>query len=418
MTLHSSTANRQLTSVLFLVVGALLCTFLVAPGLWLDHPFFGTMPLADGLPRLVPPADYVLLASLVLLLIPILLAGERRRRRWILLWCGLCAARCIWDRITWQPYIYQYFFMLLTIAWASPAGPRSTEPRKQFRSKAKEAEQKRALVALNILRLIVLSVYFWSGVSKVNAGFLETAMPQLLEHLLPAGVFDIIRHFVVAIPIIEILIAVGLLVGRFRTFSVLGALAMHVSILLMIGPWELDYNRVVWPWNVAMMIWVALLFWKQRMVSSADILGWRAPLFQWCILFFCTVCPGLAFIGLWHPHLSFRLYSGSESLAVVLLSQEGIDQLPEATRAEVTLDPREEYAGYLALPHWSDKELGALVPSDPRIYRRVGRRLCDVVTPPNEMVLEMRSPPHWWTGEIITERLACRDLRAHPIPEP
>lgn len=359
----------------------------MAPGLWLDHPFFGTMPVTDGLPRLVPPADYILLAGLILLLIPILLAGERKRRRWILLWCGLCVARCIWDRITWQPYIYQFFFMLLTIAWASPSEPDRKERRKQFRLKAKEADQQRVVVALNILRLIVLSVYFWSGVSKFNARFIGTAMPQILEHLLPATVFGIVRHFVVAIPAIEMLIAIGLLLDRFRTLSVLGALAMHVSILLMIGPWGLDYNRVVWPWNLAMMAWVVLLFWKQRRVSITDILGWGAPLFQRFVLFFCTVCPGLAFIGLWHPNLSFRLYSGTESLAVVLLSQQGIDQLPEATRKEVTLDPREEYAGYLVLPHWPDRELGAPVPSDPRIHRRVGRRWCEDERPECQAIL-------------------------------
>ena len=412
-----SQATRRLSWIRYLVVGGLLCCFAWAARLWLDHPFFGTIPIVGGLPRLGPPVDYILLAGLVLLLIPILITDGRTRRRWIFAWCALCFARCVWDRITWQPYLYQYGLMLLTIGWASPSKPRGQGRGKRRRSEARQAEQRRTLVELNILRLIVFSVYLWSGISKFNLTFVTKSMPGMLKLVLPESVFGVAQHFVITVPVIETLIAIGLLTRRFRNVSVVGALGMHVSILAMIGPWTRDNNRVIWPWNLAMMGFVVILFWRERDVSPVEILGRGAPLFQRFIFVSFILCPALSLVGMWHPYLSFKLYSGNEVLARVYLTQDAIDQLPETTRNQVQEKPEKQIAGYLDIWIWSDKELGAIAPPDAHTYRHVGRQMCQVLTQPGDMLLVIRSAPHWWTGEATYTRLTCRELRGEPASD-
>ena len=74
----------------------------------------------------------------------------------------------------WQPWFYQYFFMLAALgfyAWKKP-----------------EAKNNRK--ALDCCALIVVCIYFWSGIQKLNASFITEVWPDLSEPLfrfLPGG---------------------------------------------------------------------------------------------------------------------------------------------------------------------------------------------------------------------------------------
>jgi hypothetical protein len=99
----------------------------------------------------------------------------------------------------------------------------------------------------NICRLMVFSVYFFSGLQRLNGGFAGDAFPWLVEP------FKIVRHSVGAVvPFRKAGLAPALLYQHTRRAAVLLAICMHAAILRAIGPLGHNYTTVVWPWNVVM----------------------------------------------------------------------------------------------------------------------------------------------------------------------
>jgi hypothetical protein len=104
--------------------------------------------------------------------------------------------------------------------------------------------------ALNACRLIIVSIYFWSGIQKLNPAFVRGTFPWMLAPftgVLSATVIARVHSLAVAAPFVEIGIALGLLTQRLRNAVVFVAVAMHLFILASVGPLGLDYNNVIWP---------------------------------------------------------------------------------------------------------------------------------------------------------------------------
>jgi hypothetical protein len=123
-------------------------------------------------------------------------------------------------------------------------------------------------------------------------------------------------------------IAVGLLTTRFRRAAVIGALAMHAFILICIGVLLPFYDVIVWPWNIAMCVFVVLLFWKH---GKRIVVGriWFARL----VLLLFGIAPVLSFGNLWDAYLSFALYSGNNNSATIYMADAVADRLPPAMQS-------------------------------------------------------------------------------------
>ncbi len=134
---------------------------------------------------------------------------------------------------------------------------------------------------------------------------------------------------------------------------------MHLVILWCIGPYGLNYNRVVWPWNVAMMALLPMLFLRTKDLPGPRILAIDSSVFHKVVLVFALVCPALSHVGLWNEYASFRLYAGRYRFATVYLSQRLIDTLPAEAREQVQPQAARyarkghrvaEFAGFLVIP--------------------------------------------------------------------
>ena len=392
-TAAGSDLGRKLQIVRYSVLGGIASCFAIAPALWLEHPYFGCVPLFEGLPSIGYPLDWVLFVVMAGLLVPVILS--RRPRCWILAWCIIFALRCVYDRITWQPFLLQYFFMLLLLArWSSDHG---------------DAKQK-GESALDGCRLIVAGIYFWSGVAKCNQSFLDNGMMVMFQ-----GVFDqdtavALHEFVIVIPVFELLLPVALLTGRFRRWAVVLALVMHACILAMLL--GLGYNKIVWPWNVVMMVQVVVLFWGERGAFSGRVLTLSGGWTRGAVLALFVVCPGLSWGGLWPEYLSFRLYSSQYKLGSVLVDDGVVEKLPASARSMLQPTPLIDgrYRVVLPISHWSELELGAFAPPEEFVYRHVARRLCALVEKEDDIALIVESPPHWRTKERTRWLVRCSEL--------
>src|SRR5262249_15143519 len=156
-------------------------------------PFMGPIP---------PPFDLIILGLLAALLVWAAIASRPAP----ILAAFIAAAVCysLWDQSRWQPWFYQYLWMLATIA--------------VLRRKPEDA--------LDASRLILAAVYFWSGVHKFNSGFLNEAFPWMIE---PFPLLRSLARVAIVVPVIETAIGVGLMFA-FRRVAVIAALAMHAFI--------------------------------------------------------------------------------------------------------------------------------------------------------------------------------------------
>ncbi len=344
---------------------AMLCGLMLSPRLWLTDRTYPQVPVWDALSPLPPPLDWLLLGGVVAALGAIGVAP--RPRLALCVFVGIAALYSLWDQTRWQPWFYQYLFMFAVLAF----GPAPDD-------------EEHAQAGLNACRLIVASIYVWSGLQKLNVNFAGDTFPWLLEpvlRLLPDSWHEQVTGCGWIAAFVECAIGFGLLVWPLRLVAVVGALAMHALILFCLGPWGHAWNTIVWPWNLAMMVLVVVLFARTRPVKPWQIVWPRRSLVAPVTLVLFGIMPLFNFFECWDSYLSGALYSSNTPDARFLISQEVFDHLSaeareHAQRREVgpeDIDPDCPYE--LDLVSWSMAEMN--VPPYPaaRVFRGVARRL-------------------------------------------
>ncbi len=345
----------------------LLAGFLLSPKLWLSARFYPATPVLSFLKPLSFPFDYVVFVGMLLCLCVAGVLGKPSKP--IAAFLIFAVALAMLDQSRWQPWFYQFVFMLAALGLA-------------LRSRAGAAEQE---AALNTCRLIVVSVYFWSGLQKANAGFVNDVFPWLMEPF--SKFFPRIVRFGMIVPVTEVVIGLALLTKRFRTAALLLAIAMHAFILLAIGPSGQNKNSVVWSWNLVMAFCVFVLFWRGNDFTWKDLL-WPKTAFHRLVLVLFSVAPLLSTVNLWDNYLSWALYAGNKNDASLYISDAVDDKLPEQIEQYTTEENPSLYK--LNVTRWSEGEMNVPAYPEPRIYKNVARAICGYAGKPAEVTLVMR----------------------------
>src|SRR5438552_2695726 len=228
----------RLTVILAFCIGLEMC-----PALWIGPRSY---PMAPLLP-LMPPIDGHLAQGLYAALFVLAAAAcVGRDARWpIGGFLGVIAIFCLADQTRWQPWVFQYSFLLAVVA----IGPGTGDATEQGR-------------ALNTARLIIAFTYIFSGLQKINLNFMEIDFPWVIAPIsdrIPS-LASLLGAFGFAVPFVQVAFGAGLLTRRFRRISLIAAVAMHAFILAMFGPLGLNWNNVVWPWTATMAMFDILLF--------------------------------------------------------------------------------------------------------------------------------------------------------------
>lgn len=283
----------------------------------------------------------------------------RPTSRVIAVFLAIATAYALFDQQRWQPWFYQYLVMLAVLGWYIDEREAATET----------------------LRLIIVCIYFWSGIQKLNDGFLHDTFRWMLEPIVGsnAASLDWLAHWLAwTAPVIECAIALGLLLPRTRRIAVCLVIAMHAFILASIGPFGHRHNSVVWPWNIAMPVLVVQLFWR------GEGPGVRLP-FQKAVLVLFGVLPALSLVGLWDTYLSFSLYSGNQSMASIYMSDAVADKLPD--RIQEVVDDNDSKVDELDVEAWSYDELNVPPYAELRVFRNISRHVCADAGNPRDMVM-------------------------------
>jgi len=307
-----------------------------------------------------------------MLVLLVLIAAGLRVRALTTVFALLAVVYSLFDQQRWQPWFYQYVVMLVAIAFGK----------------------------VDACRFIVASIYFWSGVQKLNPGFTEHTFQWMMEPF--GGSWPVGVAYSAAIT--ESAIGIGLMIAPLRNLAVLLAIAMHGFILASIGPWGHNHNRVVWPWNLAMAALVFLLFWR-----NSDIQARKIVRCSYIVVALFGVMPVLSLIGLWDSYLSFSLYSGNQNRATIYMDDTVAGKLPAAVQEVVSVYDSSFPVDALNLEDWSYDELNVPPYAELRVIRNVGRQVCrDTGNSP--LMVMIVEPRRLWFQQRHSIQYTCAAL--------
>jgi hypothetical protein len=366
--------RATLLSALFLGMIASLPT-------WLNTRSFPLSPIVPWFSIVPTPWDKVFLGTMLLALV--MAAWFYRAAAATFLVLSLIAF--FEDQNRGQPWFYMYWVMLLLTLFPAATG-------------------------LAACRFAMSVAYLWSGIQKCNAGYQGVPSwfiaPATHWHL-PEFVIDLLRWSVAAAPVTEMAIAICLWIPRLRRAAMMVVLILHLMALLFLGPLGHNYNWVVWPWNIAMiaLVWVLFTadrFWERRGGSDkatdkgdrahrsrvavpgggvqkafVDLRGSRVAL---CVVGLYALLPVLSYAGWWDSYFSFSLYSGNIGSVNIFVTQPFADRLPPKLNRYVqpfqpNYDPQHQGPLLFNIDAWAYEELHVPPVPEIRNYRSVYRAL-------------------------------------------
>jgi hypothetical protein len=146
----------------------------------------------------------------------------------------------------WQPWEYQYILIFLFFILS--------KNKKQF---------------IQLTSLLFVATYFYSGLNKLNGGFLTSTW----EHLILIKTFGISLKFIqnnlwihylgTLLALFEIFFGLGLLFFINKKIIVLLIAFMHLLILILFGL-VFNYNSIILPWNFGMILLLIVLFYNNN----------------------------------------------------------------------------------------------------------------------------------------------------------
>jgi hypothetical protein len=315
------------------------------------------------------------------------------RRSWIMVAASLLMLMVL-DQHRLQPWAWQLF--LMAIVWLAARSDESPER------------------TARLLRVLTISIYFWSAVSKVDSEFFVSHGPTLVVALFGAVGIDVTQWpafrgwFAVCLPLGELLVAIGLCWRRTRRCGLIAAIGLHVGLLLALGPLGLGHRPGVLIWNVAFIGHVWLLFGTSsfvvppsRGVTPSSENRWKVERTTIVIAFACLwpITQSLGWCDRW---LAWSVYVAQSERVSVTMTEEGVRRLPESARRSVA-------DGELLLDRWSLTALEA--PIYPQLRFQFGvvewlRQRCGDENLVEVTVLRGVSGIERLTGEEVEKRNA------------
>lgn len=330
----------------------LLFSILFSHNLWAGQRWFPACAFIDDF-YLGPPYDYMLLALEIILLLLLLVAPQTRLYLFLVL-----VLHIVWillDQNRLQPWFYIYSVMLLVLLF--------------YNWRIDNVNNYYSFFI--ILQLCIAAVYVYSGLQKLNTSFTNETYPWFikpLQNIFSERQMVSINKTGNVIPFYEIALGLMLLIKPIRYIAIPMAICLHLAIVVLMGPFGNNYNSVVWPWNIFMILLVLLLFsgkTTERYFAISHL--FKVPVFYLVIVFF-WIMPAFNLFNKWETYLSFSLYSGNNHDGKIILSQNAYDKLPLYIKHYVN----KENGSYLLYPkRWCLNELNAPMYPERRIFEKV-----------------------------------------------
>ncbi len=278
-----------------------------------------------------------------------------------------------------QPWILHYLGILFLVLFIT-----------------KSSERIASIIAAT--QLLIASIYFWSGLQKMNAAFYLDVFPWMTEPLWSSfGLPGATAAFSVGImvPLIECAFAVGLLTRRFRLVSIYGSVIMLIVVLsmLMVGH---SWNTVVWPWNVTIFLSVLVLFLGNTQTISTTLFDVGGKVLLGVVILLYSITPIGNWFGITPHYAAWSLYSGKVPTATLAAPREILTSLVPGHTEDT-----------LSFTTWSFSSLGVPAYPEPFVFFRVFDVLC-TFHPNDLLTLTISTPELLWSHRRADTTLTCQ----------
>ena len=103
-------------------------------------------------------------------------------------------------------------------------------------------------------RWLTISIYAYSALSKLDAGFLQGLGTQMAAKLLgflgwKNPEVEVLTITALALPMSELLVTVCLLSRRWYRVGWIGSILLHIGLVILLGPWGMNHRPGVLIWN-------------------------------------------------------------------------------------------------------------------------------------------------------------------------
>lgn len=299
---------------------------------------------------------------------------------------------------------------------------------------------------LGRMRWVVISVYFYSALSKIDFLFAHSVGAELTSQLLGflPGDWQLrppqIYYVAGLMPVAELILAAGLLFQRTRWAAAIGVIGLHLSLIAALGPWGLDHSLGVLFWNLHFIGLVCLLFVGREIraeqtaadtmesemragektrtrpsKSSAGGGSWAT----WLVVPFLAL-PLLERWGYWDHWLSWAVYAPHSSRVDVRVATTAVDRLPldlqRLVNAQIQTPPApQEMTGEsaaedlfglwvdLPIDQWSLSSLGVPIYPQARFQLGVARYLATGLDSEFEIRVSVRGVASRFSGHRQSE---------------
>jgi len=263
--------------------------------------------------------------------------------------------------------------------------------------------------ALAACRVLLSLVYLWAGIQKLNGTFFRVmpgwfAQPAIdwgWPHMLVAG----LRACVSLTPALEIFISAGVWFPKTRRPAIATAVVLHGASLVLLGPLGHNINLVVWPWNIAMIALLMVLFGPKEAPSLPHTLRELGRSRKGALVVgLCGLLPILSYFGWWDSYFSFSLYSANVSRADMYVTQSFRDRLPSRLQTYVhsveNYNPAFQLPFVFEHPRWAAAEMRVPEMPEPRGFAMTFRHIAAYATNEDDcrMIVETRG------GKILLYR--------------
>lgn len=321
---------------------------------WLASRLFPVVPPFDFL--FAPQAVHVLFFILSLSCIAaLLILPTNKILQWAVIIIELLS--CSLDQNRWQSWEYQYIFLVLALL----------------------INRRNDRNALNTIAFIFISVYFFSGLGKMNAEF----SGYLQRELVFLGIFKakssysynlLLYHLGYLFGLIEMLLGIGLAFRQTNKAVAFLLICMHLGILALLGPFGINYNVIIWPWNTAMILCLCVLFISGKPATFSFY--FLKTGFNKIFIIFFGFLPFLNFFGYWDYFLSSSLYTYKPPEMYICIQDAGKNKaLIPFTDNKQNLFICDSNSTLLNVWKWTMKEMNVPAYPEIRVYRKIKQQL-------------------------------------------
>lgn len=364
--------------------------------LWTPQTDFPQVPFLfidiDDQPRIF---DWGLLALLLASLITMLLIRHPRISRIASLICAFSTLGLVAiDQHRLQPWVWQFVIVAFVLGLAD------------------------GQVATLAWRWLIISIYAWSAWSKIDIGFFHGHGRFLIDGFLQAVPIAKPTEFwpesfrmgmTAAIPLFELLIAIGLAWPRTRKVSVLGAAGMHLFLLLALGPWGHGHQPGVLIWNLFFLVQNGVLFRVSSQAPTETISVAQIPQLTrpnrlaFLIVSAAIIWPAFESAGYCDHWPAWAVYAARPERVSLSIHATELAKLPPSLNPYLVREPRPDDWQPFRLDRWSLATVQA--PLYPQDRFQVGvalglARRFDL----NQIQLIIEGPANRWTGQRTIHR--------------